>query len=421
MLLGLLSSSLAADSWTEPYPGVRLLHRTTSEPQVIWAAEVDLSRDELYLRATTEAEQGQTVSSWASQTGAVVALNGDWFTGSTPRGLALGQGSLWGEDLADHSFIACTAEQACEIDFTGTAQSAHWRWRNAVGGNGVLLVQGGAAIHNTDSFYSVDQHPRSAVGLSSDGSTLWLVAIQGRRSDADGMSFNATADLLVELGVHSGMMLDGGGSTALVVGGSRVNALQSGTSERSVANHLGVFRNTSADARCSTAANGFHCEGETWIVLCEGEAVTWEGDCAVYGGHCGESQGIGYCSDYRCERGGEGSWCLDETQIAGCELGRYGEGDCAAYGLVCLDDGVDAVCGEVPVGHSDPPEDSSPTTDSEASTDTALPYQRDEPVEPSPPGERVRLRGCGGLGCAAGGAGPWWLLLLALFGRRRGA
>ena len=415
MLLGLLSVTLAADSWSEPYPGVRLLKRTTSEPQVIWAAEIDLSHEELYLRATTEAEKGQTVTSWANSTGAVVAINGDWFSGSTPRGLAMGQGSQWGEDLWDHSFIACTAEQLCEIDFSGAEQEVYWRWRNAVGGNGVLLVQDGAAIHNSDSFYSVDQHPRSAVGISSDQETLWLVAIQGRRSDSDGMSFNATADLLVELGAHSGLMLDGGGSTALVVGGSRVNDLQSGTSERTVANHLGVYRNTSLDSRCEDMPNGFHCLDATQIALCEGGAYSWDGDCAYYGGTCDESQGIGYCADYRCARGGEGNWCVDATQIAGCELGRYSEGDCAAYGLSCIDDGVDAVCGtpEDPQDSQSPVD--SPTPDSDpGDPDTALPYQRSESVEPVPPGSRVRLSGCGSLG-----TGPWWILVLALWRRAR--
>jgi len=346
-LLG-ASPAWAEDQWSTVHPGIELLRRTTAGPQVIRAAVIDLTRPEISIRATRYDERGRTTSSFAQLVGAAVAINGDWFEGSTPLGLAVGRGELWpgSVDLWDHAFIACTIEKECTFDSWGVVQDLYWRWWNVVGGNHDILVEDGVTQVRTGSFYDTDRHPRSAVGLSADGHTMYLVVVQGRRTDSAGMTWNEMGALMADLGAHDAMMLDGGGSSTLVIDGARVNDLPSNESgERSVANHLAILRTESMDARCGDVSNGRFCLDGTRIASCEGGAEYSEGDCAVFGATCDDSLGIGYCVDYRCRNGGNEAFCLDGTRIGSCELGRYmGEGDCAAYGASCEESAGTGYC-----------------------------------------------------------------------------
>jgi len=62
------------------------------------------------------------------------------------------------------------------------------------------------------------RHPRSAVGLSADGNTLLLVAVDGRQEGhSRGATLAELGELLKSLGATDALNLDGGGSTALVV------------------------------------------------------------------------------------------------------------------------------------------------------------------------------------------------------------
>ena len=120
------------------------------------------------------------------------------------------------------------------------AAAAH----NAVGGFHLLLDDG----ENVGT--GGDRHPRTAAGVSEDGRLLYLLVIDGRQP---GYSIGATtaeaAEWLKYFGAHSGLNLDGGGSTALVIsdgkGGFRLlnQPIHNGFPglERAVGNHLGVF------------------------------------------------------------------------------------------------------------------------------------------------------------------------------------
>ncbi|MEO3789647.1 phosphodiester glycosidase family protein [Nonomuraea sp. B10E15] len=59
--------------------------------------------------------------------------------------------------------------------------------------------------------------PRTAVGFSADGTRMWLVAVDGRQPQfSRGIGLNELARMMVDLGAHSALNLDGGGSTTLV-------------------------------------------------------------------------------------------------------------------------------------------------------------------------------------------------------------
>ena len=64
-----------------------------------------------------------------------------------------------------------------------------------------------------------ERHPRSAAGISADGSHLYLLIIDGRRTGSIGATEYETALLLRSLGAWDGLNLDGGGSSALALRG----------------------------------------------------------------------------------------------------------------------------------------------------------------------------------------------------------
>ncbi|MBI2895583.1 MAG: phosphodiester glycosidase family protein [Deltaproteobacteria bacterium] len=335
----------ADDVWTNVHPGIDHLHRIDGS-QIVHAVVVDMSRPEMWLRATRDGERGQTATAFAQSVGAAVAINGDFYLdGYQPRGLAIGAGEVWAGsvDLVDHCFFACTLERRCTFDTWGTVAWTDPEWRNAVGANGDPLVENGLAIIRAEAFYDSDRHPRSAVGMSQDQRTLILAVVQGRRADSAGMTFNETAELMAGLGAWNALMLDGGGSSALVIDGGRVSDLPTGSGERVVANHLAVMRTDPIDARCAGIENQRACVDATVLQTCEGGNYS-EGDCGFFGATCEEIDGHGVCVDPRCTRGPSGHFCLDGTVIAGCTRGAYGEGDCGAFGTTCEDTGGDAFC-----------------------------------------------------------------------------
>jgi MYXO-CTERM domain-containing protein len=239
----LASPTLAADVWTEPYPGLRYLHRSTSEPKEIHAVVVDLDRPGVRLRATRRSEKGQTVSAFASAVGAAAAINADFFDGAlNPIGLAIGEGERWQDDRRDWYALACSRDNACtlETNVGVIGDGVH----TAVSGKNVLVAPGFVFSANDDSAcgdFCTVAHPRTAAGLSADGRQLILVVVEGRQTPILGMRLSQLARLMVELGAARAVNLDGGGSSAMVVAGARVSGRPANEpGERRVANHLAV-------------------------------------------------------------------------------------------------------------------------------------------------------------------------------------
>lgn len=84
----------------------------------------------------------------------------------------------------------------------------------AVSGNAMMLTKG----ELTPPAVDVVRHPRSAVGISADGRTLFLVAVDGRQEGhSQGVTLAELARIFLMFGAHSAINLDGGGSTSMVV------------------------------------------------------------------------------------------------------------------------------------------------------------------------------------------------------------
>lgn len=85
------------------------------------------------------------------------------------------------------------------------------------------------------------RHPRSGIGFSRDGRTLYFVTVDGRQNNSAGMSLPEFAKLMVSLGIAQGLNLDGGGSTTMLINGEVVNSPSDPTGERPVGNCLLLY------------------------------------------------------------------------------------------------------------------------------------------------------------------------------------
>jgi hypothetical protein len=117
-----------------------------------------------------------------------------------------------------------------------------------IGGWGWLVRDGTSIAAQVDSLegtvprFSAKRHPRTAVGVSRDSATLWLVTVDGRQTSSAGMSLVELADMMRSLGAWQALNFDGGGSSTMVVEGRLVNAPSDSAGERPSGNLLAVAR-----------------------------------------------------------------------------------------------------------------------------------------------------------------------------------
>ncbi|MBI2892145.1 MAG: phosphodiester glycosidase family protein [Deltaproteobacteria bacterium] len=234
----------ADDTWTEPYPGVLHLHRTTGAPSDIHALIVNLEHPAVDMVVTAEADKYSTTSEFAGRYGAVVATNGDYADSTSdyvPYGICVANGTRWSRDNGRAPMWAALfdANDVGRIR-TSPAETPAGTW-NALGGTPVV-VENGAAVDFGGAVGASDRHPRTGVGFADDGRRMIWVVVDGRRSGARGMTWTELGQLLVELGAQKGLNLDGGGSSTMYISAEGgVQNVPSDGSERTIINHLGLL------------------------------------------------------------------------------------------------------------------------------------------------------------------------------------
>lgn len=238
------SSALAQDTWETPYPGVTHLHRVTAEPVSIHAVIADLCTPGMRVRASRYEERGQAVSGFASEVGADVAINGDFFDGAADydtSGFAIGASEAWPMTSTDPRWaLAAFGEGRSDIFAAGAVMAPEPWMTEALGGVPELVVDGVAITSYPDWSFCAARHPRSALGVSADRRTLMLATVDGRSLESAGMTCPELAALMVELGADRAINLDGGGSTTLYLSDRGVANAPSDGTERIVGNHLGL-------------------------------------------------------------------------------------------------------------------------------------------------------------------------------------
>jgi exopolysaccharide biosynthesis protein len=160
-------------------------------------------------------------SDFAESNGAVAAVNGSYFDvqrgGSVVffrvDGETLAQGAVNRRLYSENGGIGIRPDGSAYIK-----ERPEDGWLSAddqtlLGSGPLLLLNGEVPSFNNDPF-NQNRHPRTAVGITENDHLL-LVTVDGRSSDAHGMSIPELAELMESLGARSALNLDGGGSTAM--------------------------------------------------------------------------------------------------------------------------------------------------------------------------------------------------------------
>lgn len=135
-----------------------------------------------------------------------------------------------GEDI--EIYLGCTMPDYPEIT----------RIREAVGGSNHIILRNGDLCH----INSADLHPRTFMGISQDGNTVYSVVIDGRSDFSAGIDLDDQGRVLQWLGAWDGVNLDGGGSSSMVIHGSPVNRTSDGP-ERAVGNGVLFYSTAPVD------------------------------------------------------------------------------------------------------------------------------------------------------------------------------
>jgi exopolysaccharide biosynthesis protein len=238
-----LGSPAAADTWQPVIPGVeyRQIERDGVDAH---AVRVDLSQSQLQIIATSEPERGLTVTEFATRTGAVVAINGDYFDLELrPIGLAMGDGRVWAEAIESirRQEVVGVGGRRVQIFPRVEPLRAPEPWMSGAVSGWPTVVEDCEPVERLpgSDHFTRAPHPRTAVGLSADRQMLYLVVADGRREGVPGLTLPELARLMDDLGACIAVNLDGGGSSAMWVRDRIVNQ-PSDLIERPVANHLAV-------------------------------------------------------------------------------------------------------------------------------------------------------------------------------------
>ena len=145
----------------------------------------------------------------------VAGINADFF-GNTMEGLCVREGVLL-HDVSGRPWFGITQDGTPVL---GTAEQFE-RYRDqlvcGVGGSNVIIDNDYVSHISVDHEFGYTRHPRTAVGIKADGSTVLLV-VDGRQSKvSNGAALADLADILGSVGCVDALNLDGGGSSTFVL------------------------------------------------------------------------------------------------------------------------------------------------------------------------------------------------------------
>lgn len=255
-------------------------------PLRAWYVKVDLRADDVRLAVlhSDDSDGRETATSFAYDEGACVVLNGGYFrmdlTPSPPIGLLLVDSVMVQEPTpsvlrdevsypvaraavgvdtsgaADITWVAATDSglvsieppprnrEGSPVDSLDRSTASAWPVRDAVSAGPSLISNGRIEITVDEEVFfgsSIpDIHPRSAIGRTAEDEIIMLV-VDGRQSVSRGVDLEELARIMLDLGSVEAMNLDGGGSSALVVDGIRLNRPSGRDAEREISSAVAVF------------------------------------------------------------------------------------------------------------------------------------------------------------------------------------
>jgi exopolysaccharide biosynthesis protein len=246
IVLIFLASAARAD-WRNVAPGVDYQEYREAN-QDIHVTRVNLAGDQVRIVVSRETDKGTKVSDYAKKVNALAAINGDYFDDHfNPVGYTIGPCGPWSntKDMK-REFVLQVADQHGVLrkraDLGDTPDSDGLD--AAISGWPMIVKEcravGSKELPGSDAF-TRSPHPRTALGISDDGTLLYFVVADGRRTGVPGLTLAELGRFMADkLNVCSAMNLDGGGSAAMWVGDHIVNRPSDGV-ERPVGDHVAVI------------------------------------------------------------------------------------------------------------------------------------------------------------------------------------
>jgi len=217
----------------------------------VYVADVQLADPDAMAAVLAQDAYGRNVtetpSSMAERTGALLAVNGDYY-GAREKGYVIRNGVLYRsransgqEDLVidengDFSIINEREVSAQELLEAGATQV--YSFGPGLISEGEILVD-----ENDEVGRAMASNPRTALAQVGPLHYLFVVA-DGRTEESEGLSLYELAQFLKTLGATAAYNLDGGGSSAMIYQGQVVNHPTSTgrrSSERSVSDIVAIF------------------------------------------------------------------------------------------------------------------------------------------------------------------------------------
>lgn len=117
--------------------------------------------------------------------------------------------------------------------------------KQMITGNALVMKNGELTERNTNESYNSQTYPRTGIGMSKDGKTLFLIVID-KSAGSVGANTATMCDILKAAGAYNVTSMDGGGSAQMMLQGVIVNKPSDGR-ERAVANGLMLFSTAPLD------------------------------------------------------------------------------------------------------------------------------------------------------------------------------
>ncbi len=221
-----------------PYPAIELTSLVFEKPRPIraWTARVDLTAPEVELVTTppTKSSPGfetlsATTAEFAAAENVQLAINATPFTPARRKsgeeteliGLGACDGSIYSNAHNVYGALLVTADGKPQIATPPINEKTMSNVQTGVGGAHILVAKGisKAYLAEADSHKNFSgPNPRTAVGLSADGKTMWFIVVDGRNQNrSEGMTLSELAEYGMSIGCHDLLNLDGGSSTTLVL------------------------------------------------------------------------------------------------------------------------------------------------------------------------------------------------------------
>ena len=196
----------------------------------IYVADVTLASADSLKTAFAQSTYGKNItaatSAIASEAGAILAINGDYYSGRS--GCVIRNGVLYRDTSGDSSqqdlVIYADGSFAIVNEGDTTGQALLDAGAQQVLSFGPALLESGeiSVSENEEVDRAKTSNPRTAIGVIGALHYVFVVS-DGRTDESEGLSLYQLAEFMQTLGVQTAYNLDGGGSSTMVFNGTVVN------------------------------------------------------------------------------------------------------------------------------------------------------------------------------------------------------